>query len=165
MLKKVSDGIYKITGVLISVDLAVIVCLSFAQVVSRYIFSFSITWAQELITYLLVWLVFMGCSMGLRDNDVAALTVVVDKFSPNGKRIARMAVQVLLILFCAVGIWANNEVIANMWNKKSSIMKMNLGYVSLAFTVSSAVIIFNSILEIIDCMKALAKREGQEEKV
>lgn len=165
MLKKVSNGIYKITGVLISVDLAVIVCLSFAQVISRYMFSFSITWAQELITYLLVWLVFMGCSMGLRDNEVAALTVVVDKFSLDGKRIARIVVQVLLILFCVVGIWANNEVIANMWNKKSSIMKMNLGYVSLAFTVSSAVIIFNSILEIIDCMKALVKREGQEEEV
>lgn len=165
MLKKVSDGIYKITGVLISVDLAVIVCLSFVQVVSRYVFSFSITWAQELITYLLVWLVFMGCSMGLRDNEVAALTVVVDKFSPKGRRIARIAVQVLLILFCVVGIWGNNEVIANMWNKKSSIMKMNLGYVSLAFTVSLAVIIFNSLLEIVDHVKRLTKKEEQEEEV
>ena len=61
MLKKLSDFIYKITGVFISVDLAVIVVLSFSQVVSRYVFSFSISWAQELVTYLLVWLVFMGC--------------------------------------------------------------------------------------------------------
>ena len=70
-----------------------------------------------------------------------------------------------LILFCVVGIWGNNEVIANMWNKKSSIMKMNLGYVSLAFTVSSAVIIFNSLLEIVDHVKRLTKKEEQEEEV
>ena len=99
MLKKLSDFIYKITGVFISVDLAVIVVLSFSQVVSRYVFSFSISWAQELVTYLLVWLVFMGCCMGLRDNEVAALTIVVDKLSPHMKKTARILVQVLLIMF------------------------------------------------------------------
>lgn len=165
MLKKLSDLIYKIIGVLISLDLALIVVLSFAQIVSRYVFSFSISWAQELVTFLLVWLVFMGCCMGLRDNEVAALTIVVDKLSPTQKKLARITVQVLLIVFCVVGIGANREVIANMWNKKSSILRMNLGYVSLAFSVSNVIIIFNSILDIANNVKALISGEGKEETV
>ncbi len=165
MLKKLSDLIYKIIGVLISLDLALIVVLSFAQIVSRYVFSFSISWAQELVTFLLVWLVFMGCCMGLRDNEVAALTIVVDKLSPTQKKLARITVQVLLIVFCVVGIGANREVIANMWNKKSSILRMNLGYVSLAFSVSNVIIIFNSILDIASNVKALISGEGKEETV
>lgn len=165
MLKKLSDLIYKIIGVLISLDLALIVVLSFAQIVSRYVFSFSISWAQELVTFLLVWLVFMGCCMGLRDNEVAALTIVVDKLSPTQKKLARIIVQVLLIVFCVVGIGANREVIANTWNKKSSILRMNLGYVSLAFSVSNVIIIFNSILDIASNVKALISGEGKEETV
>lgn len=165
MLKKLSDLIYKIIGGLISLDLALIVVLSFAQIVSRYVFSFSISWAQELVTFLLVWLVFMGCCMGLRDNEVAALTIVVDKLSPTQKKLARITVQVLLIVFCVVGIGANREVIANMWNKKSSILRMNLGYVSLAFSVSNVIIIFNSILDIASNVKALISGEGKEETV
>ena len=164
MLKKLSDFIYKITGVFISVDLAVIVVLSFSQVVSRYVFSFSISWAQELVTYLLVWLVFMGCCMGLRDNEVAALTIVVDKLSPNMKKTARILVQVLLIMFCVVGFWANQEIIANMWNKKSSILRMNLGYVSLAFSVSNVIIIFNAVLEIGNILKSLIVKPREEDK-
>ena len=164
MLKKLSDFIYKITGVFISVDLAVIVVLSFSQVVSRYVFSFSISWAQELVTYLLVWLVFMGCCMGLRDNEVAALTIVVDKLSPNMKKTARILVQVLLIMFCVVGFWANQEIIANMWTKKSSILRMNLGYVSLAFSVSNVIIIFNAVLEIGNILKSLIVKPGEEDK-
>lgn len=164
MLKKLSDFIYKITGVFISVDLAVIVVLSFSQVVSRYVFSFSISWAQELVTYLLVWLVFMGCCMGLRDNEVAALTIVVDKLSPNMKKTARILVQVLLIMFCVVSFWANQEIIANMWNKKSSILRMNLGYVSLAFSVSNVIIIFNAVLEIGNILKSLIVKPGEEDK-
>ena len=164
MLKKLSDFIYKITGVFISVDLAVIVVLSFSQVVSRYVFSFSISWAQELVTYLLVWLVFMGCCMGLRDNEVAALTIVVDKLSPNMKKTARILVQVLLIMFCVVGFWANQEIIANMWNKKSSILRMNLGYFSLAFSVSNVIIIFNAVLEIGNILKSLIVKPGEEDK-
>ena len=164
MLKKLSDFIYKITGVFISVDLAVIVVLSFSQVVSRYVFSFSISWAQELVTYLLVWLVFMGCCMGLWDNEVAALTIVVDKLSPNMKKTARILVQVLLIMFCVVGFWANQEIIANMWNKKSSILRMNLGYVSLAFSVSNVIIIFNAVLEIVNILKSLIVKPGEEDK-
>ncbi|MEQ2679912.1 TRAP transporter small permease [Enterocloster citroniae] len=164
MLKKLSDFIYKITGVFISVDLAVIVVLSFSQVVSRYVFSFSISWAQELVTYLLVWLVFMGCCMGLRDNEVAALTIVVDKLSPSMKKTARILVQVLLIMFCVVSFWANQEIIANMWNKKSSILRMNLGYVSLAFSVSNVIIIFNAVLEIGNILKSLIVKPGEEDK-
>ena len=72
--------------------------------------------------------------------------------------------QVLLIMFCVVGFWANQEIIANMWNKKSSILRMNLGYVSLAFSVSNVIIIFNAVLEIGNILKSLIVKPGEEDK-
>ena len=162
MLKKISDFIYRLTGIFISLDLATIVVLAFAQVVSRYVFSFSISWAQELVTYLLVYLVFLGCSMGLRDGEVAALTIVVDKMNEKQQKIIKIVVQILLIVFCVYGIIANQEVMMNMWSKKSSILRLNLGYVSIAFTLSSGIIIFNSIIAIIDLAKDILKKNIEQ---
>ena len=41
---------------------------------------------------------------------------------------------------------------------------MNLGYVSLAFSVSNVIIIFNAVLEIGNILKSLIVKPGEEDK-
>lgn len=42
--------------------LSVFVSILFAQIVSREVFGYSITWSEELSVYLFVWFVFLGAS-------------------------------------------------------------------------------------------------------
>jgi C4-dicarboxylate transporter DctQ subunit len=51
---------------LIALLLAVMTCITFTQVIARYIFNYSFVWALELVTVLFAWLIFLGMSYGVR---------------------------------------------------------------------------------------------------
>lgn len=158
-LDKLSNILYKITGIWITGSLFFIVGLAFIQVVSRFVFKFSIQWSQELIIYMMMWLVFLGCSMGLRDHEVAALTMVTDRLSPKMKLIVQMIVDLILISFFVISISANMELIKLASARKSSIMKINMAFQSSAFSVGMGLSCFYTILEFIKDAIRLVKKD------
>ncbi len=141
MVRKCCDAIYKISGALITLGLFGIVALVFLQVVSRYVFEFSINWAQELTVYILIWLVFLGCSMGIRDGKVASLTIVTDRISEPLKRACAIIVNILLIAFFVITIYSNMEIIGFAMIRTSPVLKANMGLISSAFSVAAAITI------------------------
>ena len=52
------------------------VCV-FAQVVSRYVFSTAITWTEELAGFAMVWAVYMGASLCVRERFHIRILVAV----------------------------------------------------------------------------------------
>ena len=51
---------------LLALLLAVMVAITFMQVIARYIFNYSFVWALEVTTVLFAWLIFLGMSYGVR---------------------------------------------------------------------------------------------------
>jgi TRAP-type C4-dicarboxylate transport system permease small subunit len=153
MIRKISDIIYKATGVIISCFLALIVVLTFAQVMSRYLFKFSIDWAQELTVYLMVWLVFLGCSMGMKNEEVASLSFVIQKFNQRVQKIFKLLANSCIILFSLVSTYHNREVVAFAMKKRSPIIGIKMGYVSVAFSICSVIVAINCGIAIYDTVK------------
>lgn len=48
--------------------LTVVSTCVFAQVVSRYVFGTAITWTEEMAGFAMVWAVYMGASLGVRER-------------------------------------------------------------------------------------------------
>ena len=163
MIRKISYWIYRFTGVVISIMLGLIVVLTFAQVISRYVFSFSIDWTQELTIYIMVWMVFLGCSMGMRKHEVATMSFVMEKLPLKIQKAARLLCNICLITFLVICIIVNTEIIEGAMKRISPIMKIKMGYISAAFSVSSAIIAFNCCIDFYDAMKKLIReRKGVE---
>lgn len=81
---------------LIAFLLAAMTLITFAQVIARYIFNYSFTWALELATYLFGGLIFLGLSYGVRVSAHIGVDALV-KVLPA--RIAR-AVGIVACLLC-----------------------------------------------------------------
>ncbi len=65
----------------------------FVQVVLRYVFGQSIVWAEEFARYGIVWFVFLGSSLAVRQGAHASVDVLV-KLLPG---VARRGVEILAI--------------------------------------------------------------------
>lgn len=163
ILNRISKILYRITGVWITGSLFIIVIMAFVQVVSRYVFKFSIQWSQELIIYMMMWLVFLGCSMGLRDHEVASLTILTNKLSPRGKIIMEIIVDMILVVFFVVSIIANNELIRLSSLRKSSIMRINMAFMTTAFSVGMGLSCLYTVVEIIRDFIKLFKKPDEGE--
>jgi TRAP-type C4-dicarboxylate transport system permease small subunit len=151
MIKKLSDGVYRLTGILVTLDLGLIVILVFSQVVSRYFLKFSIAWAQELTVFLMVWMVFLGCSMGLRQGEIASLSFFVDRLPRRVAFWLVFAADCGLLIFLLVCIVFNNEIIYFAMRQMSPVLGIPMGWSVVSLSVSSVLMVFYTLIHMYDC--------------
>ncbi|QNB46318.1 TRAP transporter small permease subunit [Thermanaerosceptrum fracticalcis] len=74
----------------------------FINVVLRYVFRSSTTWAEELIRYIMVWIAFIGGSICVRKNLHVAIDFFLYFIGPKGKRIMAILVNLVCFVFSAM---------------------------------------------------------------
>ena len=58
------------------------VLLAFINVILRYAFDMSLTWAAELTNYLFIWSALFGAAYGFRQGAHISVTLLITQFSP-----------------------------------------------------------------------------------
>ena len=87
----------------------------FAQVVSRYAFGTAITWTEELAGFSMVWAVYMGAAMAVRDRFHIRILFVVEAL-PRPLGFAAILVGDLLWLgFCTLMLVVGWEYVSLLW--------------------------------------------------
>ncbi|MDQ0339364.1 C4-dicarboxylate transporter DctQ subunit [Caldalkalibacillus uzonensis] len=88
--------------------------LVFVQVVLRYIFNYSLYWSEEVVRYLIIWFIFIGSSMAVREKAHAAVDVVV-MYLPIALRTVFVAIaNTLAIIFCVILIYSGMKNVFNV---------------------------------------------------
>ena len=93
---------------LIALLLATMTCITFTQVVARYVFNYSFVWALELNTFLFAWLIFLGMSYGVRVGSHIGVDAFVNTLGPRAARGAGIAAATLCMVYAAIifyGAW------------------------------------------------------------
>jgi C4-dicarboxylate transporter, DctQ subunit len=93
---------------LIAALLASMTCVTFAQVVARYVFNYSFVWALELVTYLFAWLIFLGMAYGVRVGAHIGVDALVKTLGPRSARVVGAVAALLCIVYsviCFIGGW------------------------------------------------------------
>ncbi len=83
---------------IVIVTFLVMVLVTFGQVIFRYVFEFSLPWADELARYCLVWMVFVGMVVAL----VRGQHVTVDLLRARYQGRVRLIMLSVIDLACAV---------------------------------------------------------------
>lgn len=81
-------------------SMATVSLLVFANVVSRYGFSYTPIWSEELSRFLVVWSIFIGVAIGVRKNQHIGVDAII-RFLPHKLKLAS---EVLLNLIGVVVI-------------------------------------------------------------
>jgi C4-dicarboxylate transporter DctQ subunit len=75
------------------------------QVVLRYVFDTSITWAEELTRYAIVWMSFVGAGMGVRASAHITVDLIPAALPEQGRALLRRAMAVAGTGFGLVLAW------------------------------------------------------------
>lgn len=164
MLKKINDWIYRIIGVIAAICLFCIIAVVSAQVCSRYLFKYSIKWTSELTVYLLTWMVFLGCAMGYRSNNIVGLTMVTDRMPKVAQKICEIITTLILMAFFAITFYTNIPTIRSASMRTSSILHINVALASSAWNATSAIMMLFAIEKLIGQIKGLISPEKDEVK-
>ncbi len=123
-------------------SLVVTVLVIFAQVVARSpLINSSLTWSEELARYIFIWQIWLGMSIGLKDNKHIHVELLYQFVKGRPAKVLKIIVTLLCITMCAALVYYGWQYTYNSYNRHSlsAAMRMPLWIVYLALPFSSLV--------------------------
>ena len=82
------------------------VALAFSNVVVRYVFDGSLTWASELTTYLFLWSTFFGAAYCFKQDAHISINILLEKVDPKiAKALLVLSHTVTFVFLSAVAYY------------------------------------------------------------
>jgi C4-dicarboxylate transporter, DctQ subunit len=104
--------------------LAGMTVLTFVQVIARYVFNYSYTWALELITLLFAWMIFIGIPYGVRIGSHIGVDALVRNLGARAARVTGAIAAALCLAYSVILLIASWNYVARMY--EADIMAQDL---------------------------------------
>jgi TRAP-type C4-dicarboxylate transport system permease small subunit len=131
--------------ILCSVFLVTMIVLVIANVFLRYLFSYSIFWAEEVATICFVWCVFVGASATYKHKMDMGIDVLITKMPAKIEKSIRFAVSLVLLTINGY-IFYMAIVFTNIaWVKPTAVLGISSAAVNSALIVGFGLITFHTI--------------------
>lgn len=131
--------------------------LVFIQVVMRYFFNYSLFWSEEVARYIIIWFIFIGSSIAVREKAHAVVDALVTFLPSMLKRVFSIFASLIAIIFCVFIIYSGWLNIANVIQYQSVTPSLGIPlYIPyLAIPVGSALMLIRLSQLIWDDLKHL----------
>src|SRR5262249_45555533 len=103
-LYRIGDAISQVCAIVAAAALCVIVVINGANVVNRYVFGHAFSWAEELMIFLMILIVFAGAATVTWRNAHIRIELVTEFLPPAARKIAAGGVCV-----ASVGVLARAD--------------------------------------------------------
>lgn len=122
-----SNFLYRLAQYVVIIGTGVMSLLVLIQVFSRYFFDYSFIWADELGRFIFVWVVFIGASIALRDDQLVKVSFIFDFLHVTMQKAAKIGSTVLVLIFLGVVIVKGVDLVIFTMAQKTAAMRMPMG--------------------------------------
>ena len=116
MLNRVTEKLVAAVRNLAATMLLLGLLLNFANVVGRYFFDAPIEWAEEVMLFLMVAIVFLGASYVSWKGRQIAMDLLVLMLPPAPQKVVRVLALVVEVVVPLIVVWIGTPVIVTLWN-------------------------------------------------
>ncbi|MDB5798091.1 MAG: Tripartite ATP-independent periplasmic transporter DctQ component [Paucimonas sp.] len=154
----------KIEEAIAAVTMALICCITFANVVVRYLTNASFAFTEEFTVFLMVVLTLVGSAAAFARNRHIRMTFLTDRLSPPVARKVELLVMLMSALMFALLAWYGWKLFLDDWQYDTT--SPGIGIPQWIYTIFlpllSVVILLRIVGRTIRLLKGQAGREGQE---
>ena len=140
MFDRAYTAILMATKSLIVVLFALMIVVTFAQVVFRYVAGAPISWSEELARYCFVWIVFLAAALGLERGVHLGLDLIVLRLPLAAQRVAAALCEATIIAFCLTVLVASLPVIEINAFQRSPSLGLRMSHVYLVIPIAMALL-------------------------
>ena len=119
----------------------IIVAIVTAEVTLRYLFSHSMIFTEELSRYLMVWIVFLGSALAIRDGSHIRIQILVNRLGPRLQQIVKLAAYALIIAFLIFITIEGVKILPRQLQQMCITIDISLFYFYLAIPLGSILMI------------------------
>jgi TRAP-type C4-dicarboxylate transport system permease small subunit len=101
------------------------VAISFANVISRYVFGYALFWAEETLVFLAIWGVFIGVAAAAYDRAHLNMDFFSDAFRGGLSAFLNLGMTVTLLACCAFMVLQSWQVVSLFY--QSGVVSVSAG--------------------------------------
>ena len=148
--------IFSTTVMMLTMSIATLV--AFINVVLRYGFNMSLSWAGELTSYLFIWSALFGAAYGFKIGMHLGVTIVIQKLKPRvAKYVLTLSLVIILTYLIALICWGYNFCVFNFDLEQVSIdLELPFWVIYLCVPISMSIASYQVILKIIKLLQVPA---------
>ena len=132
--------------------IAIILCVQY-QVVGRYVFNDTPTWAEALALQLVLYVTALGVAVGVRDAGHIGLESLVSLLPEAWQLKFEILIHALVGLFGAIMVWSGWIWTSVKWNDLKPMLGVPVGMDYLALLVAGVMIVLFSVEHVVALLR------------
>ena len=142
-MRRIEQGFVLLNGTVLVLILAAMCVVVGWNVAGRYLTGNSLTWADEVARYSMIWLTFLGSGLALREGAHAAITNAQDALPSSGQRAMRAAILLIMFTFFAFMVWVGIDYMNRMAIQKSAALRVPMKWIYAAMPAGFGLMILH----------------------
>lgn len=126
--------------------MATMAALVFSNVVSRYLFNYSMIWVEELTQYQMIWIAYLGAGLALREGRHVAVDLFEESLSPRLRGILRAAIGLAILVFLVVLAVLGVQIAVFAWDQETPVLNIPAGVPYLGIPIGAALCAIHLLL-------------------
>lgn len=152
----------RLEEILCSGFLVVMISLVIINVFLRYLFGYSISWAEEVATICFVWCVFVGASATYKHKMDMGIDLLITKASPRVEKMLRFAMGVILLIINGYIFYMGIVFTTIAWPKPTAVLGISSAVFNLSLVVGFGLITFYTLRFLYkDIQQAITQRKNK----
>ncbi len=123
---------------LIGLMMIIMFALVFVNVVTRYVFGFSFATTEEISTFLMIWITYLGAGLALREGRHASIDMFQDLLPEKLRRALRFLLGILILLFFGALTFYGVKIVQFGWAQETWATQIPRGIPYMCVPIGSA---------------------------
>jgi C4-dicarboxylate transporter DctQ subunit len=155
MFEKLDRYLEYFSTTVMVVTMSVATLVAFVNVVLRYVFNMSLTWAGELTSYLFIWSALFGAAYGFKIGMHLGVTVLIQKLRPQvAKWVLSLSLLIILCYLLCLMVWGYDFVMFNHMMEMVSVdLELSYWIIYLCVPISMAIASYQVLLKLIKTLR------------
>ena len=132
------------------------------QVFCRYALHNSLSWSEELMRFMYVWIVMIGINLGIRHKSIAAITSLSDMLAKRSAVLGHVltaACFLLQLLSCVVLLYFG--ILFVLANKQvSPALRIPMSYIYLSLPIGGGMGVIYTLDGVFEWIKGIRKKDS-----
>ena len=164
-MAKIYEKFNSAEKLLIGLIMLLLICLGLTQVLCRFVFKIALAWTEELMTFCLVWVTYLGADAAANEKKHIIVNFLVNLFPPKTARILTLISQAIWIVLAGVMVYLGYVVTSKYISRGAATLGGHYPFwiASIVIPVSMAFMIVRVVLLMIDTVKGKSDERSIEE--
>ncbi len=125
----------------------------FVNIITRFVFGYSIAWSSEVARYSFIWMTFMGMAVALKDDSHAKIDLLIKKAPLPLRKWILTAGHMIIVILSIFLIVAGFKQTVSVWNVEAAYMRfLSMSWMYLSIPISGVFMMLFSISGLMDLL-------------